>query len=227
MKDVNLFVKRRASRTSKQLQRLARIEELEEGPCSWASDGSPVGVLIAWACPELVAERMSARTKKQINDARWGIVGYYTFTGNECRIQKDSLAESEHLAIAKAQDTKVFLAAEVDRDLLHKYGIDIAQPTSHEIAMEGMPEKHEELAEPGAVEISGAQMATIEELCSVNGRQYLTGAGLTTWDDLLNRLRNLDSYRLKRIIQARSLDWSLPKPQKLDNLLEYLRAQAA
>lgn len=224
MKDVNSFVKRRASRTSSQLQRLARVEELEEGAGSW---GGSVGVLIAWACPELVAEKQTAMSRKQKSDAKWGIVSYRTFSGNECRIQKDALTSSQHIAIAKAQDTKVFLAAEVHRPTLWKYGIDIDRPASHAIHVEAEQENDEEAVEPGAEEISVAQMATIEELCSVDGKQMLKGTGLTTWGDLQKRLRRFTNGELRRINEARSLEAGVPKFRKLDNLMEYLRVQAA
>jgi len=222
--DVNSFVKRRVSRTSQQLLRLAKVGELKEDTCSW---GGSVGVLIAWACPELLAEKQKAMSKKQKSDARWGIVNYRTHSGNECRIQKDNLTESQHIAIAKAHDTKVFLAAEVHRPTLWKYGIDIERPSEHAIHLEAKPEDDEEIVAARTEEISGAQMATIEELCSVDGKQMLKGTGLTTWDDLQKRLRRFTNGELKRINAARSLETSVPKLRKLDNLMEYLRVQAA
>jgi ATP-dependent helicase HrpB len=133
MKDVNMFVQRRASRTSQQLQRVARIEDIEDGPCSWESDGCPTGVLIAWACPELVGTKVSAMTKKQIADARWGFTSYRMFSGNEGRIKDDSLRRCEHIAVARAQDNKIFLAAEINPELLSEYGIDFANPTQHDV----------------------------------------------------------------------------------------------
>lgn len=135
MKDVNSFVKGRVWRTSQQLQRLARIDDLEDGPCSWTSDGCPVGVLVAWAYPELVAQKICAATKKQLAEARRGFVGYLTFSGNEGKIQNDNLTVNENIAIAKAQESKIFVAAEVNGDLLNNYGIDIAQPTNHKVFM--------------------------------------------------------------------------------------------
>lgn len=97
-----------------------------------------------------------------------------------------------------------------------------------EVAVEsgkGAPvESGGETVAPGGPEISSAQMAAIEELCCIDGERMLEGSGLTTWEALRDRLRTLTTGQLKRINEARSLDSGVPKSQKLDNLLEFLRA---
>ncbi|CAK0847650.1 unnamed protein product [Prorocentrum cordatum] len=133
MKDVNMLVMQRASRTSQQLQRVARIEDIEDGPCSWESDGCPAGILIAWACPELLGTRVDATTRKQIAYARRGNTTYRMFSGNEGSLHDDGLRRCEHIAVARAQDNKIFLAAEVKPDMLDEYGIDFANPIHHDV----------------------------------------------------------------------------------------------
>jgi len=132
-KNVSQFVKKRVLRVSKQLQKLTKISEMEDGPCSWQSDGCPAGVLVAWACPELVSVKMPLTTKKQMSDKKWGFVSYRTFSGNEGKLQNDELGHNSCIAIATAQDSRVFLAAAINKELLNGYGNDIANPVAHEV----------------------------------------------------------------------------------------------
>merc|ERR1712224_683898 len=122
-KNVNPLVKKRVLRTSWQLQKLVNIGGIENQSESWVTDGGPVGVLIAWACPELVATRQETLTRKQQAAAKWGTKFYRTFSGNEGRLKKDALTDYEQIAIAVAQDTKIFWAAPLDKSILENYKI--------------------------------------------------------------------------------------------------------
>jgi len=105
----------------------------------------------------------------------------------------------------------------------------IAETTKDAVEeVEVVIENHEEVVvEPPGPEISATQLASIKELCTVDGEQMLDASGVTTWEGLRDTLRMCSTGQLKRINEARSLDSSVPKSQKLDNLLDYLRAQVS
>lgn len=195
-------VRDRVLKASEQLQTIADLNHVVAFRRQEESERRCLGVLIAWAYPELVAT------------FRKGVAGkpftvYKLATGGEARLdQKDALSKSQLLTIASITGMKVFWAMRADAEALASYGVDVEDPLRH--AVLGSPS-------PASAEAGGSADGEVEEAPSarlVVVNRYLLGKDcgkISDADDLLHAMVRFPEQFPPR--EVASMLWDLAREE--------------